>query len=154
MSHLLRLWHFFFLHKLILQTHMYSHPVGLHVWFLVGPFVYFHTSCVRTAKALARLRRCAGSPEPSLVTYVMSTIISWAGSNNLGGAVKQHQFFFGTLVFILINVPSLINTPTVFMGKGWPKFGCRTPQFLLIISPQKSFLRPNSNFTLGFWKLE
>ena len=42
-------------------------------------FVYFHTSCVRTAKALARLRWCAGSPEPSLVAYVIRTIISWAG---------------------------------------------------------------------------
>ena len=30
-------------------------------------------SCVRTAKALARLRGCAGSPEPSLVAYVIST---------------------------------------------------------------------------------
>ena len=67
--------------KLILQTRMRSYPVGLDVWFFVRPFVYFHTSCVRTAKALARLLRCAGSPEPSLVAYVISTIISWAGSN-------------------------------------------------------------------------
>ena len=44
------------------------------------PFVYFHTSCVRTAKALVRLRGCAGSPEPSLVACVISAIISWAGS--------------------------------------------------------------------------
>ena len=70
----------FVLRKLILQTRMRSHPVGLDVWFLVGPFVYFHTSCVRTMKALARLRGCAGSPEPSLVAYMISTIISWAGS--------------------------------------------------------------------------
>ena len=42
----------------MLQTCMYSHPVVLDVWFLVGPFVYFHISCVRTAKALARLREC------------------------------------------------------------------------------------------------
>ena len=54
--------------------------MGLNVWFLVRPFVYFHTSCVRTAKALARLCGCPGSPEPSLVAYVISTIISWAGS--------------------------------------------------------------------------
>ena len=66
--------------KLILQTRMRSHPVGLEVWYLDGPFVYFHTSWVRTAKAVARLRECAGSPEPSLVAYVISTIISWAGS--------------------------------------------------------------------------
>ena len=43
----------FVLRKLILQTHM-----GLDIWLLVGPFVFFHTSCVRTAKALARLRGC------------------------------------------------------------------------------------------------
>ena len=71
----------FVLRKLIIQTRMRSHPVGLDVWFLVGPFVYFPTSCVRTAKALARLRIRAVSPEPSLVAYVISTICSWAGSN-------------------------------------------------------------------------
>ena len=65
--------------KLILQTRMCNHPVGLDIWLLVGPFVYFHTLCVQTAKALARLRGCAGSPEPSLVACVISTIISWAG---------------------------------------------------------------------------
>ena len=32
----------FVLRKLILQTRMRSHPVGLDDWFLVGPFVYFH----------------------------------------------------------------------------------------------------------------
>ena len=39
-------------------------------------FVYFPSSCVQTVKALARLRACAGLPEPSLVAYVISTIIS------------------------------------------------------------------------------
>ena len=73
----------FVLLKLILQIRMHSHPVGLDVWFLGGPFVYFHTSYERTVKALARLCECAGSPEPSLVAYVISTIISWAGSNHL-----------------------------------------------------------------------
>ena len=47
---------------------------------MVIPFIYFHTLCVRTAKALGRLRGCAGSPEPSLVANVISTIILWAGS--------------------------------------------------------------------------
>ena len=70
----------FVLRKLILQTRIRSHPVGLNVGFLVGPFVYFHTSYVRTEKAVVRLRRCAGSPEPSLFAYVLSTIISWTGS--------------------------------------------------------------------------
>ena len=68
------------LRQLILQTHMCSHPVGLDVWFLVWPFIYFHTSCVRTAKALAKMHGCAGSPEPLLVTYAIRIIISWAGS--------------------------------------------------------------------------
>ena len=71
----------FVLCKLILQRRMRSHPVGPDVWFLVGLFVYFHTSCLWTAKALVRLRRCAGSPEPSLVACVISTINSRAGSN-------------------------------------------------------------------------
>ena len=70
----------FILCKLILQTRMCRHPVGIDVWCLVGPFVYFHTLCVRTVKALTRLRRCAGSPEPSLVAYMISSTISLAGS--------------------------------------------------------------------------
>ena len=70
----------FVLRKLMFQTCMGSRPMGLDIWFLVGPFAYFHNSCARTAKALARLRGCAGSPEPSPVAYVISTIISWAGS--------------------------------------------------------------------------
>ena len=73
----------FVLRKLILQSRMRSHPVGLDVWFLSDPLstVYFHTSCMRTAMALARLRGCTGSPEPSLVAYVIRTKISCAGSN-------------------------------------------------------------------------
>ena len=43
----------FVLHKLILQKRMRSHPVGLDVWFLVGPFIYFHPSWGWTAMALA-----------------------------------------------------------------------------------------------------
>ena len=70
----------FVLRKLILQMCMGSHPVGQDVWFLVGSFVYFHTLCVWTAKALARLCECAGLPEPSLLAYVISNIILWAGS--------------------------------------------------------------------------
>ena len=71
----------FVLRKPILQTRKCSHPVGLDIWFLVRSFVYFDTSFVRTAKALARLRECTDLPEPSLVAYVISTIVLWAGSN-------------------------------------------------------------------------
>ena len=85
----------FVLCKFILQTRMCSHPVGIDIRFLVGPFVYFHISCVQTAKALARLRGCTGSPEPSLGAYVISTIISCAGS--FCGAVV---IVFSFLVFL------------------------------------------------------
>ena len=100
------------LHKLILQTCMCSHSVGLDVWFLVGPFVYFHTSCVRTVKALARLRQCAGSPEPSLVAYVISTIISWACSFS----IFSYKVY---VVGIHLNCPTeaiLMNTHNIYFN--------------------------------------
>ena len=93
---------FFVFRKLILKTRKRSHPMGLDVWFLVGPFVNFHTSCVRTAMALTGLRECAGSPEPSLVAYVISTKISWAGS------FMEARISFGLNVFH--------NGVTVFQG--------------------------------------
>ena len=92
----------FALRKLILQMRMCSHPVGLDVWFLVGTFAFFQTSCVQTARALARLHRCTGSPGPSLVAYVISTTISWAGSNNANDLV-----FFKILVYLKTHMPSL-----------------------------------------------
>ena len=67
----------FVLRKLILQVRMRSHLVGLDVWCLVGPFVYFRASCVRTAKVLARRRRCANSPEPSLSLSVLWSMCSF-----------------------------------------------------------------------------
>ena len=65
----MRLWHFS-----SSVNSFFKNQVGLDV------FVYFHTSCVLTAKALARLRGCTGSPEPSLVAYVINSITPWAGS--------------------------------------------------------------------------
>ena len=40
---------------------------------------------MRTAKAPARLRGCAGAPEPSLAAYAISTIIS----GERGGSVVE-----------------------------------------------------------------
>ena len=71
---------------------MHSHPVGLDVWYLVWLFVYLHTSCMRTAKAQARLYGCIGSPEPSLVAYV---IISWAGPVTLMMLRAQNPWKYG-----------------------------------------------------------
>ena len=64
----MRLWYFFVLCKLIFQTRMRSHPVWQDVWFLVRP------------SSTSILNVCADSTEPLIVSYVISTIISWAGS--------------------------------------------------------------------------
>ena len=99
----------FVLRKLILQMRMRNHPVGLDAWFLVGPFVYFHTSCVQTAKALARLRGCAGTPDPLLVAYVISTIISWAGSLILS---KKNRYGVHLMIHVL-GINSIFNHKNV-----------------------------------------
>ena len=48
------------------------------------------------SKALARLRRCTGSSEPSLVAHVISTNISWAGWN---GSLHLHCLLFFNWIF-------------------------------------------------------
>ena len=75
----------FVLRKLFLQSRMRSHPVGIDVSVLVGPFVYFHTSYVRTAKlwrdcVIAWIRRLVWAFAGHLCNKYC-TIISWAGSN-------------------------------------------------------------------------
>ena len=55
--------------KVILTVYIPSSPVGLRVRFLVLTSSYDHILCVRTGKALARLRIRAGSPVPSLFAY-------------------------------------------------------------------------------------
>ena len=74
----------FVLRKFILQTRMCSHPVGLDVWFYVD---HFSSSILHVCEQRRLWRDCADtqairavSPEPSLVAYVISTLISWAGS--------------------------------------------------------------------------
>ena len=101
----------FVLRTLILQTRMHSHPVGLNVWFFVGPFVYFHTSYVRKANALARLSGRRGSPEPSLVAYVMSTIsheLAYLVSRvGCGSRLNRLLIIANTLDLFLLNQPPL-----------------------------------------------
>ena len=60
----------FVLGKLILQTRMVSHPVGQDVNFWSDPSSTI-LMCANS-EGLVRLRRCAGLPEPSLVSYVIS----------------------------------------------------------------------------------
>ena len=77
--------------------HPYTHSSNAHAQSSSGSrsLIFGRTLrlFVRTAKGLARLHGCAGSPEPSLVSYVISTIISWAGSfyMNENGTLKFHS---------------------------------------------------------------
>ena len=65
---------------------------------------------MRTAKALVRLRGCAGSPEPSLVAYVISTIISWAGSYAVGTIVITSLLGGETRMLALFSACSYFST--------------------------------------------
>ena len=62
---------------------MPSHSEGLGIWVSVWRFLLTHCLYERAAKVLARLRGCAGSPEPSLLAYVISTKFAWRGPNDL-----------------------------------------------------------------------
>ena len=46
--------------------------------------MYIHTLCMRATKALASLRTCAGSLEPSLLVDAISTEIPYTGIYTLG----------------------------------------------------------------------
>ena len=74
----------FVLRKLILQTRMHNHPMGLDVRFFGPTLCLLPYFMFANSEALVRLGGCAGSLEPSMVAYVVSTIISWAGSFLVG----------------------------------------------------------------------
>ena len=56
---------------------MPSHSEGPGTWFSVWRFLWNHCLYERAAKVLTRLRGCAGSPEPSLLAYAISTKFAW-----------------------------------------------------------------------------
>ena len=58
---------------------MPSHSEGPGIWFSVWRFLLTHCLYERAAKVLARLRECAGSPEPSLLAFAISTKFAWRG---------------------------------------------------------------------------
>ena len=94
LSHLMRLLHFSSsIHSFF--KNMCSHPGGLNVWFLVGPFVFFHTLCVRTVKALVRLHRLAlafGGCLCDKDNNLMSWLISLSNLNT--GPITGHIVSF------------------------------------------------------------
>ena len=97
---------FFVLRKLILQTRMRSHPVGLDVWFLVRPFVYFHTLCVRIVKALAWLRICAAfagclcDKYHNLMSWLIYVITKITASQNHLIIWKHTEIMYNTIKII------------------------------------------------------
>ena len=87
LSHLI-----FVLRNLILQTRTRSHTVGLDVWYFVELFVYFHKLCVRTAKALTRLRGWLISSTMIIVKNIyMST-----SKPNMAAQVNKTWFYCNT----------------------------------------------------------
>ena len=58
LSHVMRLWYVSSPVISFFNRACAANQVGLDVWCLNWPFIYFHTSCVRTAKALEGLRGC------------------------------------------------------------------------------------------------
>ena len=79
----------FVVRKLILLTDM---RIMSNFWSNPWSASTFYTSCVRTAKALASQRGCAGSPKPSLVLFVISTLFTWAGSFLVCRAQNAHMY--------------------------------------------------------------
>ena len=51
-----------------------QHPAWVEVWILVWVFIYFHTLCIRAAKALASLCICTDSPESSLLDNILKSL--------------------------------------------------------------------------------
>ena len=73
----------FVLHKLILQMHLWSSSGARRLIFGQTLRLLPYITCANSKGSGETVCGCAGSPEPSLVAYVISTctIISWAGSN-------------------------------------------------------------------------
>ena len=51
-------------------------PVNAHAAYLVGICLIVIWVCMLAVKAMARMRICAGSPEPSLLGYMICAKIS------------------------------------------------------------------------------
>ena len=83
------------------QLRMPSHLEGPGIWLSVWRFLLTHCLYERAAKVLARLRGCAGSPEPSLLAKAISTKFAWRGPNDaemrrqVGNILQTHHRMLG-----------------------------------------------------------
>ena len=81
---------------------MPSHSERPGIWLSVWRFLLTHCMYERAAEVLARLRRCAGSPEPSLLAYAISTKFAWRGPNGQSNKNKiplSGKHLTGTVTF-------------------------------------------------------
>ena len=132
------------LRKLNLQTRMRSNPLGLHVWFLVRPFVYFHTVCVRTAKALARLRGCLCDKYYNLMCWLINHFLVLSLSEDILSPLML-CYDSNNMVRLLLANLSVFVFPLYFL--------------LPLLSPHRTLLSLNASskttswrtFTLFYW---
>ena len=66
------------MHFVIFQMRLHSHSVRPDLRLFV---MRLQILCEGRVNAVVRLHECAGSSEPSLFAYVMSTLFKWAVSN-------------------------------------------------------------------------
>ena len=64
------------------QLRMPSHSEEPGIWLSVWRFLLIHCLYAQATKVLARQRGCAGSPEPSLLAWAISTKFAWCGPNH------------------------------------------------------------------------
>ena len=69
---------------------MPSHSERPGIWLSVWRFLLTHCLNERAAEVLARLRGCAGSPEPLLLAYATSTKFAWRGPDDLQDLYKDN----------------------------------------------------------------
>ena len=88
---------------------MPSHSEGPGIWLSVWKFLLTHCLYERAAKVLARLRGCAGSPEPSLLAYAISTKFAWRGPNCKWPHTYLSDFYHHLSVIIIRIVSEMLT---------------------------------------------
>ena len=111
---------------------MSSPPVGLQKCFFAWSFLQVSTKCLQTATALARLRLCAGSPEPLLVACVISTLFSCAGSilQNSTMIISCNKFQGRFAPRYISEPPLFINRQTFIIQSSTEK---KIPRYMLAL---------------------
>ena len=95
---------------------------------------------------LARLRRCAGSSDPWLVACVISTIISWAGSNTEHAfKLSIHKITFKIDIGVVgEGLYDMLNTITFTLE--FKLLNCRRKSLLPMQFLRVSFGKMNKGF--------